>query len=61
VNDGNEREPPRERVTTVGARVDATCFRCRGREIVLVKVGSEADLVRCETCGFEFGWEQGEI
>lgn len=59
----DEREPAGggDRVTTVGARVEATCFRCKSRNIVLVQTGSEADLVRCEDCGFQFGWEQGEV
>jgi len=61
MTDADESARKVDRVTTAGARVDATCFRCKSRRIVLVKTGSEADLVRCEDCGFQFGWEQGEV
>jgi len=59
--DAQEPADEAKRVTAAGARVDAMCFRCKSRNVVLVQTGSEADLVRCEDCGFAFGWEQGEV
>jgi hypothetical protein len=35
----------------------AVCFRCRGRECEIVKLGSEAHLVKCRKCGFQFACE----